>query len=568
MSSNAFSAPQFPINRNLDPETFTFAGNPAVNRQYDYEWIFIVAILAAFLDAYGIGANDVANAFSPSVGSKTLKLWQAVVMATFCEFGGALLLGARVTDTIRSKIVSPSTFKNNDDLLMLGMFIADLSSGTWLLIATKLELPVSTTHAIIGAIIGFSLVSPAGGNAVNWQSVGMIVLSWFTSPILSGIIAASLFALVRKFVLRSENSFERALKFYPILLAFTISVNLSFILTKSAISNGFIKGLDGGEAVGVSVAVGVGVGIISYFTFIRVMRRRYEGYPDVEPTSTEIEQAGKTEDDDQKSLSKEQKLNKMLSGGGDIHGSIATNERVGAIHKNAEVFPYRTECVLALLQVVTACANSFAHGANDVANAIGPLSSVAAIYESGSVAKSKVEVPIWILALGGAGIVIGLITYGYKIMAAMGVKMTKITPSRGFAIELGASLVIIVGSFLGIPLSTTHCAVGAIVGVGMTEGIKTGVNWRLLGPVFFGWIVTIVFAGLVSAGLMALMTFSPSQYYPVSFQNCLFIFGQLYNGTATGYTGNVQVPQKNGMVSIIAGFPSTGEEVDIFAYNP
>lgn len=611
MTTNRFAI-NLPINVKLvtegskyvPPFEFGIAGRGA----YDYEWIYVCACIFAFICAAGIGANDVANAFATSVGSKTLKMWQAIVIAAFCEFGGAYLLGARVTATIRSSIIEIKTFTNHEDLLMFGMMCAIGCVGFWLFAATWAELPVSTTHSIIGAIIGFGLCSPAGGASVAWPKVGEIVGSWFLSPVLSGVIAGILFVLVRFFILRRDNALDRVFIFFPILVFITVTINLIFILYKGGIKSGGGVGggkkLTDGEAIGIAFGVGAGVALILAVTVLPRLKRYIQGLSEedlillaanngnltlsdkdaarlqelqvaraaaagqVSPTDGE---KGEGDDDAEKgsigsvstsSLRKvgrfEQAVDKFFHQKY-VHDAVGNSEVVAAIHEKAEAFPLKTEFTFGYLQVFTAMFASFAHGANDVANAIGPLAAVASIYENGMGSATKnSDVPDWILVLGGAGLVFGLAVYGHVIISAIGVKMVRITPARGFCMELAFATVIVLGSFLGLPLSTTHCSVGAIVGVGIAEGRRDSVNWKLFARVFTGWVFTLVVAGALTAAVYSFGTFSPSQIYPLSFNNCLAFYGKINNvtkGDPASYTQNVNAA---GTIVGIYGYPSDG----------
>ena len=432
----AFEKVLLPINKNLWPADTTFATNPTFGTQLDYEWIYIATIIFSFITAMGIGANDVANAFATSVGAKALTVWQAVIIAAIFEFLGAFLLGSRVTDTVRKyvsflendsrippapsnspqkhqnpathrKITSNKAFIGNDDLLMFGFFGAEVTVGIWLFAATAMELPVSTTHSMIGAIIGFSMCSPAGPAAVNWESVGMIVLSWFASPALSGIFAAAIYFGSRSVILRHENSFERGLKFYPILVGFTIALNAFFIMFKGGISkgSGFFAGtkLDIGTGIGIAIGIGAGVGIICVFTLVPWLRSKLVDLPDVpeqlktaEETDAEAADAIEDKKKDVHPTTEHKSFMQTMTSQTHVHEAIHNDARVSSMHASAEAFPIRTERLFAYLQVFTAIFDSFSHGANDVANSIGPLAAVVAIYTTGHAADgSKVPVPDW-----------------------------------------------------------------------------------------------------------------------------------------------------------------------------
>jgi len=597
---NEFDTIQLPINfALLDPYEFGIAGRGL----YDYYWIWIVAILAAFVTSMGIGANDVANTFATSVGSKTLKMWQAVLLAGLMEFLGAVLLGGRVTDTIRKGIVDIATFENHDDLLMAGMMSAIFVVGIWLFLATYLELPVSTTHSTIGAIVGFGLCSPGGAAAVNWTNIGLIAASWVVAPLISCTISAVGFFLIRYFILRSDNSFQRAFLFFPILVFITVLLNVIFIMFKGKINKG--KGVGNtrtftdGEVVGISFGVAAGVALIVALLINPRLKRYIDSMSEedlllmaaakgnialseeeqakaaqlaAEEKKAAVEDAdGKIEDGEiamprsqiRQPGKVEAFFDKVFSQD-KVHAAPHTNERVGGIHEQAERFPLKTEFALGYLQVFTAMFASFAHGANDVANAIGPLAAVNNVYFNGvGAAVKKSEVPDWILVMGGAGISIGLALYGHVIIAAMGVKLVKITPARGFIAELSTALVIIIGTFLGLPLSSTQIATGAIIGLGLIEGnVTKSVNWRLFAKVFSGWVATLIVAGSLTAMVFSFITFAPTQIYPLSMHNCLNFYGviegngpqNVSRGDPSTYTQTVQ----DGTIKGFYGYPSNG----------
>jgi sodium-dependent phosphate transporter len=449
-----------------------------------FEWIVALGGIFAFCAAYGIGANDVANAFATSVGSGALKIKHAIPLAAVCEFSGALFMGSHVVKTIRKGISDQDCFVDDPGLLMYGCLCVILSVAMWLILASYLEMPVSTTHSCVGGMIGMTMVA-RGSSCVTWiaksqqfpyvKGVVAIIVSWLLSPIISGGFAAALFFTLRTFILRSQESYNRVQYAFPIIVACTFIINTFFIVYKGA---KFLK-LDDmplWKACAISFGIGGGTGIFSYF-FINPI---------------------------------------IFKNGGELpQGEHIEDGQVRSIHDNAEKFDPKTEYSMRYLQILTACCDSFAHGANDVANSIGPFAAIYAIYKAGEV-KKNAEMgndAYWILSLGAAGIVLGLATYGYKILYALGTKMAKLTPSRGICIELGAAAVIILGSRLGWPLSTTHCQVGATVGVALFEGVG-GVNWQLLYKTIAGWILTLVVVGGTTALLFAQGAYAPMVRYP------------------------------------------------------
>ncbi|CDF34368.1 unnamed protein product [Chondrus crispus] len=429
--------------------------------------------------AWGIGANDVANAFATSVGAGSLSLKWACVIAAVMEFLGAFLMGGSVTDTVRKKIIDTDVFDpvsdegaaNGPELLMTGFLVALLASTTWLIIATYLSLPVSTTHSVIGSLIGVGLAF-RGGSAVVWISEGSgfsklkgvvgVVLSWVISPVLSAVFAIIMFLLVRTLVLRRPEPFKAGLMFMPLFYGFTIAVTIFFIIYKGDKRFSLSKKLSVGVAIGIAIGGGAVIAILSWFLIVPLAKKNVD-------------------------------------------------EDVVRMHGNVEVFDLKTERLFSWIQVFTAAFDAFAHGANDVANAIAPFSSIYQLYRNNG-QISKQPVPLWILALGGVGIVAGLAMWGYRIIIAIGVKLTKLTPARGFSIEIGAAITVIIASRIGLPVSTTHCQVGATMGVGLIEFKKSTVNWKQFLFICIGWVFTVIFTGFLSAGLFATLTYSPSNF--------------------------------------------------------
>jgi inorganic phosphate transporter, PiT family len=391
-------------------------------------YIVLAAIFGIFM-AWGIGANDVANAMATSVGSRALTIKQAILVAAVFEFLGAVLAGGAVTSTIRKGIVDASLLSDTPELLVYGMLASLLAAGTWLLIASRNGWPVSTTHSIVGAIVGFAAVG-IGIDAVQWGKVGTIVMSWVISPLTAGFIAYLIFASVQWLILTQPDPLERARRYVPIYIFFA-----AFTITLVTI----LKGL---THVGLEISMGK-----SYLlaTVIAVV----------------IALIGKV--------------------------AIARIKPDPKAEKKQHF--HTVERVFAILMIVTACSMAFAHGSNDVANAIGPLAAVISIAQSG-VIGAKSTIPLWVLVLGGGGIVIGLATYGRHVIATVGEKITQLTPSRGFAAELAAATTIVIASGTGIPISTTHTLVGAVLGVGLARGIDA-IDLRVVGRIFVSWAVTI-----------------------------------------------------------------------------
>jgi len=396
-----------------------------------------MACIFGFFMAWGVGANDVANAMGTSVGSRALTLKQAIVIAILFEFAGAYLAGGAVTDTIRKGIIEPSLLTNNPELLVFGMMASLLAAGIWLLVATHFGWPVSTTHSIVGAIVGFASVG-ISMEAVHWSKVGNIVASWVVSPITAGFIAFFLFRSVQKLILDTENPFENAKRYVPFYI-FLVGFIISMVTFTKGLKHVGLH-LTWGESAAISVLIGLSTMAVGIF-----MQR-----------------------------------------------GITAN----AVD-NQEYHFSSVEKIFGVLMMFTACAMAFAHGSNDVANAVGPLAAIVGVVNAGGEVAQKAAMPAWILLLGGAGIVAGLIMYGHKVIATVGQNITELTPSRGFAATLAAAATVVVASGTGLPISTTHTLVGAVLGVGLARGMAA-LNLRIVGTIFVSWIVTLPAGAILS----------------------------------------------------------------------
>ena len=471
-----------------------------------YTWIIVTGGIFAFFAAMGIGANDVANAFATSVGSKSLTMKQAVFLAVVFETSGAVLMGSHVTNTIRKGIADYKCFEEQPELLMYGCMWVVLSVGLWLFLASYLEMPVSTTHSCVGGMVGMA-IALKGSNCVIWYKpldtfpfvggVGGIVLSWFISPLFSAIIAAFVFQTLRTFVLRHEFKSERINWTYPILIGSTMTINTFFIIYKGAKGLGLDK-----TPIGIAIGASFGIGLVSSLAsvpFVPKIKRLIENKfnkGELELTNISVEM---NENSKSFNIKNESEMNRVIK-----------------LHENAEKFDVKTEYTFRYLQIFTAICDAFSHGANDVANAIGPFAAMWAIYNGTDISKKNDmdADAYWILGMGGIGIAIGLYAYGKKITHAIGTKLCTITPSRGVSIELASALVIIAGSRLKIPLSTTHCQVGATVGVGALENPKTcgGINCRVFAKTALGWIITCLIVGITAGLLSAQGAYAPAIY--------------------------------------------------------
>ena len=405
--------------------------------------LLIIGCVCGFFMAWGIGANDVANAMGTSVGARALTLWQAVLVACVFEFAGAYLAGGEVTSTIRKGIIDAGVMSDNPELLVYGMIASLLAAGIWLLIASYFGWPVSTTHSIVGAIVGFAAVG-IGVDAVAWGKVGSIVASWVVSPVMAGTVSFLLFTSVKRLILQTSDPFmnaKRYVPFYMFLAGFVVSMVT------------FLKGL---KHVGLSFTASESIAWSLVFALVisllgTLMLQRIDN-------------------------TKKEKNGAMFDG---------------------------VERIFAVLMVFTACAMAFAHGSNDVANAIGPLAAIVSVVQSGGEIASKSILPPWVLLIGASGIVIGLGTLGYRVMMTVGRAITELTPSRGFAAELAAAGTVVVASGTGLPISTTHTLVGAVLGVGLARGIGA-INLGVVGKIILSWIVTLP----VGAGLSILFFYA------------------------------------------------------------
>lgn len=561
--------------------------------QFDY--IFAIAVIFAFLDAWNIGANDVANSFASSISSRALKYWQAMVLAGICEFLGAVLAGSRVADTIKSKIMDISQFQEEPAVLMLAMACALIGSSLWLTLATSIGMPVSTTHSIVGGTIGAGIAAIGAKNIHwGWSGVSQIIASWFIAPAIAGCFASIVFLVSKYAVLERKNAVRNGLWLAPCLVYLTFSILTMLIVWKGA-PNLKLDKLSGAAIVGSIFGVGA-VATLLYMLFVfPVMKRKlmhndwtlkwysvcigpvyyfksvdnippmpaghmlvidyYAGRRGEEPleaTESNDEEEGLKEIanvdaieehsenaracnapaklDSEPKLTTRQLWWYLLKQGPsqwghlawlmikhgwdqDIISSQATDKDalcgdLKGMFSRAKFYDNKLEHLFSLLQAVTACTMSFAHGSNDIANAAGPLSTVYTVWKTNTV-SSKSDVPIWVLCFTAGSLVLGCWTYGYRIMRNLGNKLTLQSPSRGFAIELGAAVTTVMATQLGIPISTTQCAVGATVFVGLCNKDIRAVNWRMVMWCYLGWFVTLPCSGIVSGVLCGIILNAP-----------------------------------------------------------
>ncbi|MBF0370834.1 MAG: inorganic phosphate transporter [Magnetococcales bacterium] len=405
----------------------------------EYGFVFMaLAMIFGFYMTWGIGANDVANAMGTSVGSGAITVKQAIIIAAIFEFAGAFIAGGAVTKTIRKGIIDPASVVHQPEILVYGMLGALLGAAFWLMIASTKGWPVSTTHSIVGAIVGFAMVG-IGMDAVNWSKITKIVASWLVSPMIGGTISFLLMMSIRSLILNADNPFQKSKQYGPfyVFLVGWIVVLVSMFKGLKHLKLEFTVT----QSVMIATVAGIIVAIIGKIMIDKV-------------------QMDETADKE---------------------------------------FHYASvEKVFTPMMIFTACAMAFAHGSNDVANGIGPLAAVVSIVQSGGEVSQKAELPIWILVLGGAGIVVGLATMGYKVMQTIGTKITELTPTRGYCATLAAATTVVLASRTGLPVSTTHIAVGAVMGVGLARGIGA-LDLRVIGGIVVSWVVTLPAAGIVSA---------------------------------------------------------------------
>lgn len=447
--------------------------------------LLMIAFVVGLYMAWNIGANDVANAIGTSVGSGTLTLRQAVILAAIFEFSGAFFFGSHVSKTIQNGIVEPQLFAAHPLTLVYGMLSALIAAGVWLQFASYFGLPVSTTHCIVGSIVGFTVIN-SGWDALNGSTLIWILSSWLISPILGGLFAYAIFNLLRRKIFYTRQPVEAAKRIAPRIIFGTMTILTLFLLREGLsqlqLNISFL------QALLISLAVGAFAFVISYLWIGRmgstpVHEKKELPYgPEV---AVELDKARAHLELVQKSAHGE--LLYSVTGLIEEMDGLSETLRQRPVEQNSEYTA--VERIFSVLQVLSASLMAFAHGANDVANAIGPLSASVAILTTGSIPLSS-TVPAWLLGLGGIGIVVGLATWGWRVIETIGRKLTELTPSRGFSAEFGAATTIVLASGLGMPISTTHTLVGAVLGVACARGIGA-LNLSMTRDVILSWIVTV-----------------------------------------------------------------------------
>lgn len=463
-------------------------------------FLLILLLVAGFYMAWNIGANDVSNAMGTSVGSGALTLRKAVIIAGILEFCGAFFLGSHVSQTVQKGLVNPDVFAQDPTILLYGMLSALIATALWLQTASYFGWPVSTTHAIIGAILGFGVIV-GGVHAVEWPEVGNIALSWVISPLLSGVIAFALFTIVQKVILFAYYPIDATKRAIPI---FTALLFLTFFL------NFLTKGI-GGVNIHITptmtVVISCVIAVIAFIgskLFVHSKRFAFDGESPPPNLIQHVYSLNKALKHLQrvKLATQGERREEVASILRDLRGVTDQVRHESGFYVKSNEFQI-VEKMFASLQILSAMYIAFAHGANDVANAIGPVAASLEILRSGALQASS-QVPSWLLALGGVGIVIGLATWGWRVMETIGKKITELTPTRGFCAEFGAASTILLASRLGLPISTTHCIVGAVLGVGTARGISA-LNLRTVREIVLSWIITIPSSAIVCILLFYLL---------------------------------------------------------------
>ncbi|ADU65764.1 phosphate transporter [Desulfurispirillum indicum S5] len=409
--------------------------------------IFTLVVIFGFYMAWNIGANDVANAMGTSVGSRAMTLKQAVMVAAVFEFMGAFLVGSSVTQTVKSGIVDINLFSGTPEVVVVGMLSALLAAAMWLQVATIFGWPVSTTHSIIGAVVGFGLVA-GGMGVIQWERLTQVGMSWIVSPLSGALISMLIFSFIHRNILATETPVINAKRYTPYLvfiLVFTLSLSMIY------------KGLANLKlpiSIEFSILMAIAIGTIGVIISKTLMNK----IPD-----TAYNRKG-------------------------FGAKFTIVDRI-----------YRS------MMILTACYVAFAHGANDVANAIGPVAAVVTTLQTGQI-QAHVPVPLWVLAMGGVGIVVGIATMGYRVIDTIGKRITEITPTSGFSATFGTATTVLVCSTMGLPISTTHTLVGSVIGVGLVKGVGS-INLRMLWGIVISWIVTVPISAIICALLFKVLFF-------------------------------------------------------------
>ena len=449
--------------------------------------LIVLALVISFYMAWNIGANDVANAMGTSVGSGALTLKWAIVVAALMEFAGAFLVGSHVTNTVRKGIIDPVVFTGDPNSYIYGMMAALLAAGAWLNIASYKGWPVSTTHSIVGSVLGFGIVF-SGFSSIHWNTVSQIAASWVISPLLSGTISFLIFCLLRRMIFYSKTPVRSAKRLTPFLVFFVLG-----ILTLVMVFKG-LKNLHMDLTLGHALILASLVGLIGALISIPLVNR-------IKSSVSEEKEDDNIDPKIEKSMQKvvmhlrrvkesttgelSDEVTKILDNSEKISNQLEKYTHI----KHVSTDYLTVEKIFVYLQILSACFVAFAHGANDVANAIGPLAGILSVIKSG-VIEMKAQVPLLVLLLGGLGIVVGLATWGWRVIETIGKCITELTPTRGFSAEFGAAITIVLASKLALPVSTTHTLVGAVLGVGLARGLNS-LNLSTIRDILISWVITI-----------------------------------------------------------------------------
>jgi PiT family inorganic phosphate transporter len=391
----------------------------------------------AFYMAWSIGSNDVANSMATAVGAKAITFKQAVFIAAILNFIGAVLVGPHVAETVRKGIVDVTGIDGS--LLLIGFIASLLAAAIWVTLSTWKSMPISTTHSIVGALMGFGII--AGGiAAVNWGKVGMVAASWVLSPVFGCILAFIIFKIIVKLIFTKEQPVKSAKIVGPAIIGATAFIISASLLLKTSLSKMF--DIDIYEALVISTVISIIVGILGILLLRKIDDTVSEDY-------------------------------------------------------------FTVEGIFRKLQVITSCYVAFSHGTNDVANAIGPVGAIIPLAQTGQM-NPEVEIPIWLLALGGLGIGVGCVTWGRRVMKTVGSRITSLTNTRGFSVDFGAATTVLVASKMGLPISTSHTVVGAVIGVGLARGLEA-VDLSVIKKIIVSWLLTLPVAAGTSIGIFLLL---------------------------------------------------------------
>lgn len=454
--------------------------------------LLLTTIIIGLYMAWNIGANDVSNALGTAVGSKALSLKKAIILAAIFEFLGAYFLGSHVSSTIQQGIIDPEIFSSTPMLFAIGMLGALFATGIWLNLASYLHLPVSTTHAIVGAVVGFGAIA-GGVHALHWKEITLIAFSWVISPVLSGFISYSIFKLLQKKILYALNPMSATKRLIPVLIFFVSSFFSFNILFKGMLPidihlnfiNSFLA----------SICIGAIFTLIALFLLKKVPSPKHQiEHKNLPQQSINLEKASKHLQRIKLSSYGEvyEKTSKILK---DVRALTADVKKKVEFSESSSQYT-KVEQIFGYLQIISICLVALSHGANDVANAIGPVAAVVNVVKN-NIVSDQFPIPPYILLLGGIGIVVGLASWGWRVIETIGKKITTLTPTRGFSAELGAAATILFASKLGLPISTTHALVGSVLGVGLARGINA-LNLRTVKDIVLSWIVTIPICAVLS----------------------------------------------------------------------